>query len=89
MMKLGWRTVVVFNSVPRTQNVRVLEAWNRSEEFILDLHRKTSGNTVHVILLRVPTLWLKEELMPVFVGKLDNLILYGWAIARPNPVDFT
>ena len=30
---------------------------------------------------------LKEELMPVLVGKLNDLVFYRWAITRPDAFD--
>ena len=86
-LQLRRRAIVVFDRVPRPDDLRAFQARHRLHEGKLHVERQTRRNPVHVILARVPALRFEEELVARLVGEFDHLVLDRRAIPRPDALD--
>ena len=80
--ELGGRVVVVLDRVSRARHPRPLETRDRVQKLELNGHGQGSGQPVDVELVGVEPFRLEEDLMPLRVGELDDLVFDRRAVAR-------
>ena len=80
---------VVLDGVTGAHDARMLKPRNGREECLLYVGRQARRHALHVDLIRMQPLGLKEELMPLLVRKTRNLRLDGGAVAWPRALDDT
>ena len=82
-MKLSGGAVVVLHRVSWANDLRVLKTHNGPDELILNLIGKGSRDPIHIVLPSVKSLGLQEDLVAIFLCKLDDLVFNRRAVARP------
>ena len=65
----------------------LFKAFDSSNHLALNVKRQTGGYAVRIQLIGLQALWFDKNLVTGFVGKPDNLVFYGGAIARPHALD--
>ncbi len=78
---------VIFDGISRTQHLGRLQPGNRAHNLPLHLHGQRGGHAVDVDLVSVEALRLQKKLVLRLVGKLDDLVFDGRAIARPDAIN--
>ena len=81
--------IIILDRIARSDNLRVFEARNRAHHRDLYLEGKRCGKTIWIDLECVEALGFEEDLMAISVGKPDDLILDGRAVARSSALDST
>ena len=79
--------VVVLDRVAWAQDVGALEADHRTDEFDLDVERKTGRDAVRVDLVGRQAFRLEEDLVRVLVGEAVDLVLDRRTVARADTLD--
>src|ERR1700722_2589463 len=84
MLQLPRINRVIFDSITRTDHLGIFQPWNRRDHGGLYVDRHAGGHSIDVHLIGIKAFGLQEDLMAVFVWKLDHLVFNGWAIARTD-----
>ena len=63
------------------------EPGNGAEKSDLHIHGHAGGHALHVDFPRMKTLRLQKELMPLLIGKAQDLRLDGGTVARAHALD--
>ena len=85
--KLGRIDAVILDSVGISDDVYMLEALHGVVHLILYVLWHRARHTAQVHLVRIQSLRLDENLMPVLIRELHDLILDGWTVARSHALD--
>ena len=85
--ELGRLDEVVLDGVARSQQHGILEPRQRVHEIRLHVARQRHRKAVDINLARIDPLRLEEDLVALFVGEADDLVLERRAVARPDPAD--
>ena len=80
---------VIFNGIGQAGQLRPLQAGDGTVHLPLHILGQGGGHALHVPFPAGHALRLQENLVPVLVGKLDNLVLNAGAIAGARAVDFS
>ena len=88
-VKLRRRTVVVFHSVTRPEDLGIFKATNAPDKAVLHLERQACGNAVYVDLVGVTTLGLQKKLVRGLLCEFHDLVLDAGTVARPNALDYS
>ena len=86
-VELGGVDGVVLDGVAGAQHLGLVEAGDGVDDLPLHLHGQRGGHAVDVDLVGVEAFGLEEELVLGLVGKLDDLVFDGRAIARADALD--
>ena len=88
-LQLAGIEVVVFDGVPRPQNVRTLQAHHRPHGSQLHIEGQRRRDTVRINLVRIQPFRLQKNLVTRLVSKPINLVLDARAVARSDAVNQT
>jgi hypothetical protein len=66
----------------------LLQAGDGPDEVILDLEGQGGGDAVDVEFAGVAALRFQEDLVALLLGKADDLVLHGGAVAGAHALDF-
>ena len=86
-LELSRIEIVIFDSICRTENLCIFKTLDIMQSFHLDVQWKGRREALKIILIRSPTLRLKEELVLSLVRKSSELILDARTIARSDTFD--
>src|SRR5262249_9678823 len=78
---------VIFDSVSRSKDLCILAADDSSHHRELNIKRQARRKTVYVNLVRPDSFRLEENLLPLLIRKLHDLVLNGWAVPRTNSLN--
>ena len=78
---------VVLDRVRRPEDLRLLQPREAPDDLFLDVRRKGHRQAVQVGPVRVETLGLDEDLVPLPFGEANDLVLDGRAVAGPPASD--
>ena len=87
--QLRSRNTIIFYRISITDNLRMFKSRHRMIHLILNILRKRTGHTSHIHFICIKPLRLQKNLMSVFIGKLDNLILNRRTISWPCSLNNT
>ena len=85
--KLPGVDAVVLDGVGVRNDLCVFKTRHCAVHLILHIFRKGAGHAADVHFVRLKPLRLNEYLVPLLIGKFDNLILNGRAVPGPCPLD--
>ena len=86
-LELGGVDGVVLDGVAGAEHLGRFEAGDGGEDGELDVDGERGAHAVEVDLVGVEALGFEKELVGVLVGKLDDLVFDGGAVARADGVD--
>src|SRR5206468_2768796 len=86
-IELGWLYEIVFDRVSRTQNLRVFEAWQRTDDRRLNRRGQAHRVAVHIYLVGVQPFRFEKDLVALTMWKAHHLVLERRAVARPDSRD--
>src|SRR5690606_4301956 len=79
--------MVIFDGIAGAQDARLFEAGDARDERHLNLFGQRGRDAVRIDGVVVEAFRLEEDLMTVALAEADDLVLDGWAIARPATLD--
>ena len=85
MVQLASVHGIVFDRIPRPNHLGLLQARNRRNHSSLNINRHARRHTIHIDLVRIQSFRLQEDLVRHLIRKLDELVLYGRTVPRPDP----
>ena len=79
--------VVILDRIAGPDHGSVLQAWDRLQKGALNVFRQRGRDAVRIDGVIVQALGLEKDLMASAILEADDLVLDGWAVARPDALD--
>ncbi len=83
-LELGRRHEIVLDRITGSNHRELLQPRDGSEKLRLHFLGQAGGHSLNVDAVCLPTLLLKEYVMPLLMGKLHKLVFDRGAVTRPN-----